>query len=204
MNLVRVCPSCGNKNEVKALLCFGCRNNVAQVAPTESGAQDRNEEPARASSPTAEARPWNENLICPNPACEAENQPEEERCVYCNTPLTGKEHLPAAPGSAPASCGSGCPVLEWPWGVVSVGARLPIGRDPDFSPDLHLNITAFANVSNIHAEFRQSDGDVFLTDLGSTNGTFLNGRRLSPHVAEKLHPGDEVRFARDLKARYRV
>ena len=33
-------------------------------------------------------------------------------------------------------------------------------------------------VSTVHAEIRQQDGGLYLNDLKSTNGTYLNGRRI--------------------------
>lgn len=49
-----------------------------------------------------------------------------------------------------------------------------IGRDP--ASDLVL---ASSNVSKRHAELLHGDSIVFLRDLGSTNGTFVNGRRVT-------------------------
>jgi hypothetical protein len=47
-----------------------------------------------------------------------------------------------------------------------------------------------ANVSRQHAEIRPRGGSWVLTDLGSTNGSSLNGRRvMGPEV---LKPGDEI------------
>jgi pSer/pThr/pTyr-binding forkhead associated (FHA) protein len=46
------------------------------------------------------------------------------------------------------------------------------------------------NVSRRHAEIRPRGGSWVLTDLGSTNGSSLNGRRIdSPEV---IRPGDEI------------
>jgi hypothetical protein len=47
-----------------------------------------------------------------------------------------------------------------------------------------------ANVSRTHAEVRPRGGSWVLTDLGSTNGTRLNGRTIE--AAEVLKPGDEI------------
>ena len=47
-----------------------------------------------------------------------------------------------------------------------------------------------ANVSRAHAEIRPHGRSWVLTDLGSTNGTRLNGRRVSR--PETLAPGDEI------------
>lgn len=46
--------------------------------------------------------------------------------------------------------------------------------------------------SRTHARFSIVDGKVYLEDLGSSNGTFVNGRRLDAPVA--LNDGDQIRF----------
>ncbi len=38
------------------------------------------------------------------------------------------------------------------------------------------------------------NGDVMVSDLNSSNHTFLNGRPLIPHMAEKLQEGDTIRM----------
>ncbi len=57
-----------------------------------------------------------------------------------------------------------------------------IGRDPDLA-DLVL---PDAEVGRAHARITQYNGSFFLTDLGSVNGTRLNGRRLDKHVQQPL------------------
>jgi hypothetical protein len=52
------------------------------------------------------------------------------------------------------------------------------------------------NVSRTHAEIRPRGGSWVLTDLNSTNGTRLNGRRLQG--AEVLKPGDEIELGTSL------
>jgi pSer/pThr/pTyr-binding forkhead associated (FHA) protein len=47
-------------------------------------------------------------------------------------------------------------------------------------------------VSRRHARFFKKEGIVFVEDLGSTNGTFLNGTRLSS--PQPLRPGDTITF----------
>lgn len=47
-------------------------------------------------------------------------------------------------------------------------------------------------VSRRHARFVMKEGIVFVEDLGSTNGTFLNGTRLSS--PQPLRPGDSITF----------
>ena len=52
-------------------------------------------------------------------------------------------------------------------------------------------------VSRHHARFEYADGEMRLVDLGSTNGTRINGR---PITNERVGPGDEITFG-TLKAR---
>ena len=50
-----------------------------------------------------------------------------------------------------------------------------------------------AKVSRLYARITLRDGQYFLEDLGSTNGTFVNrGKRLSPGDRQPLRDGDEI------------
>ena len=51
-----------------------------------------------------------------------------------------------------------------------------------------------ASVSTHHAELSETEGGYVLTDLGSTNGTFVNGEPLEG--SRTLHGGDRVRFGK--------
>jgi hypothetical protein len=64
-----------------------------------------------------------------------------------------------------------------------------IGRDP--ACDLVLGDRT---VSRTHAVLRAFGDQWFLNDLGSTNGTRLNGYRIREATA--VHPGDRVAFGR--------
>jgi predicted component of type VI protein secretion system len=48
------------------------------------------------------------------------------------------------------------------------------------------------DVSRRHAEIQISNGDIAISDLGSTNGTFVNGERIDQ--PRTLRDGDEVRI----------
>ncbi|MGV9980162.1 FHA domain-containing protein [Micromonospora wenchangensis] len=64
-----------------------------------------------------------------------------------------------------------------------------IGRAP--TADIAV---ADAHLSRRHAEVRLTDDGVLLADLGSTNGTWLNDRRITD--AEPLTDGDVIRLGR--------
>jgi Protein of unknown function (DUF3662)/FHA domain len=70
--------------------------------------------------------------------------------------------------------------------TVLSGSRLLIGR----SRDCDVTVED-PNVSRRHAELRNEDGRWIITDLGSTNGIKVNGRRVEQAA---LEPGDELVF----------
>src|SRR5204863_5406650 len=47
-------------------------------------------------------------------------------------------------------------------------------------------------VSQVHARLYRRDGDVYVEDLGSRNGTFVNGQPIG--AATRLRRGDQVQF----------
>ncbi|KAI9223241.1 hypothetical protein BC828DRAFT_376437 [Blastocladiella britannica] len=57
-------------------------------------------------------------------------------------------------------------------------------------------------LSRTHADVWAEDGRVFIRDLGSSNGTFVNGERLSEEnqqsVPHELHTGDRIDFGVDI------
>ena len=57
---------------------------------------------------------------------------------------------------------------------------------------LGLSLTGETSVSRNHAKFVRVGNQVTLEDLGSTNGSFVNGSKLT--AATVLRPGDEIRF----------
>ena len=50
-------------------------------------------------------------------------------------------------------------------------------------------------VSRKHADILKEQGRYFIVDLGSTNGTYLYGKRIQPGVKEVLSDGTLIRFA---------
>jgi pSer/pThr/pTyr-binding forkhead associated (FHA) protein len=49
-------------------------------------------------------------------------------------------------------------------------------------------------VSQLHARVFRRDGDLYVEDLGSTNGTYLNRKKVTAPVA--IRKGDKVQFGR--------
>jgi pSer/pThr/pTyr-binding forkhead associated (FHA) protein len=70
-----------------------------------------------------------------------------------------------------------------------------IGRDAD--NDMVIDES---HVSGDHAKLVSRDEQVFIEDLGSTNGTFVNGRRITSPVV--LNTGDTVQLGTTVKVRF--
>lgn len=71
--------------------------------------------------------------------------------------------------------------------------RVTIGRKRQ--NDLQLDATNDRKASGNHAELRREPHGFFLVDLMSTNGTFVNERRVQGEV--ELSDGDQVEFGKD-------
>ncbi len=64
----------------------------------------------------------------------------------------------------------------------------PIMPDIDFSP-----YQAYAcGVSRLHAVIKRDASRAVLVDLGSSNGTYVNGKRLAPNTEHVLNNGDVI------------
>jgi hypothetical protein len=88
-------------------------------------------------------------------------------------------------------------------GEVDVVIDLPAGFDQVLGRDASADVTlADPAISRRHARlYRLADG-VWLEDLGSTNGTYINGDRLT--VPYRLRDGDEVKLGNSLATFHEV
>ena len=110
-------------------------------------------------------------------------------------PSGSEEPLAVAQLEAPADVPAKLVVKESPGGGVPTGPPFVlrpgaiVGRWP--GSDIEIN-DAF--ISSDHARLTLQEGRWWVADLGSTNGTFVNGHRLDRPTP--LKEGDEVRFGR--------
>ncbi len=79
--------------------------------------------------------------------------------------------------------------------VVTIG-RINAGNDDVPDVDLTPYGAADQGVSRKHIKIIRKDVLFFVVDLGSTNGTDLNGKRLLPHTERMLRSDDELRLGR--------
>lgn len=89
--------------------------------------------------------------------------------------------------------------------LLDSGNILPVAERTEFTlgrlsdnqpiePDIDLaQFKAFDNgVSRLHAIIRQNQGNVIIVDLGSSNGTYVNGMRIMPNIEHPIRHGDIV------------
>lgn len=188
MALVKTCPTCGATNAPTSPFCSGCGVSLVSVAPTD---------PAEIGQPPAETVSGAAaKAVCPE--CGAENVGGGERCVYCDCALNDE------------GCDPCCPIVEltWPWGKQVLDAPMRIGREPPAPEGLIKAISAsgYDNISRSHAELRldSAPAGVTVVDLGSSNGTFVDGVRIPANKPIPLKSGAVVRFAASLSVGVKI
>ena len=123
-------------------------------------------------------------LFCEECGVKLTREPE----VLVTGVETGAEHLVLA--SADGSS------LEMP-----AKDEIVIGREDPISevfPDVDLTGLGGMErgVSRRHAVIHRAGADYTVEDMGSTNGTYINRKKIQPHAPQTIKPGDEIRFGK--------
>ncbi len=154
-------------------------------------------------------------IVCSN--CSHSNMTGALFCIECGTPLGVGENLitqnirksraikpenkgPARPEPPPTTFNSWVTLH-----LLDTGQVLPLAEKDEFTlgrisegqpimPDIDLSpYQAYASgVSRLHAVIKRQASRVFLMDLGSANGTYVNGKRLNPNAECSLANGDVI------------
>ena len=180
------CASCGRENEANARFCIECGKPLvpglqSSAAGGASVKQTKGAPPPR--PPLVEASPVGAapGRATPCPHCGGQADPSLPFCPHCGARTAAAPS--AGPKSAAAATGRGpkLALLDERGNtkenfVISRGEAIVGRNDGDirFADDVYL--------SPVHAQFMLRDGQMFIRDLGSRNGTwlFVEGRhRLS-------------------------
>ena len=154
-------------------------------------------------------------IICSN--CQHENVSGVLFCAECGAQLDGIQTLATQAiteeqideelrKKAPRPDLDSVPANSWlSLHLMDSGKILPLASRNEFTlgrlsegqpimPDIDLTpYQAYASgVSRLHAVVKRDANQVSVMDLGSSNGTYINGRRLNPHMEEALSHGDIV------------
>jgi hypothetical protein len=143
-------------------------------------------------------------LVANAPAPVAEPAQAEDAVLV--DAAAASEEAPAAPADL-AAVGELAPALS-AWTLEREGEAaiaLPhgetrLGRKAD---RCDIVLTGDSYISGLHCKLLATETTLELTDLGSTNGTFLNGEQLPLDQIRQLGPGDAVRLGQtELKVAY--
>src|ERR671928_1135054 len=125
-------------------------------------------------------------MICPQ--CHTENSAGDKFCEQCGFPLSsagsseGESNVAATIVGAPIA-GATLVRDDDPSETFTLGNRVVVGRLDTCDIPIHDK-----SVSREHARLSQLPGGYVVEDLGSTNGTLVNGERITE--ATVLRPGD--------------
>jgi len=164
------CPACQHEEFVGALFCSKCgaQLNYQEISPPKTM---RYPPDARRTSPVAKS---SEPFIPDAPVVEppAAAPPSALKAAVVLRILDSGEILPLDSGS------------EFTLGRVS--GNQPILPDLDLTPYQAYE----GGVSRLHATIKITRDAVTVTDLGSANGTIVNGNKLPAHEPHPLSDGD--------------
>jgi len=153
-------------------------------------------------------------ILCSN--CKHKNMDGAMFCAECGSQLVGKDSLTTQTinteqfnkiSSAKSANDTYQPFDgSDAWGslhLLDTGQVLPLAARNEFTlgrvsegqpimPDIDLSAyqAYAAGVSRLHAVIRRDGKRMIFMDLGSANGTFVNGKRLAPNVEQSLNHGD--------------
>jgi hypothetical protein len=154
-------------------------------------------------------------MVCPN--CKHNNMAGAMFCAECGAQLLGKDAL-TTQNISTEKFSSGFPKStqdvyqsfdgQGSWGsihLLDTGQVLPLSSRNEFTlgrisdgqpimPDIDLSpYQAYAGgVSRLHAIIKRDGDRILFMDLGSANGSYINGKRLQPNAEQYINHGDIV------------
>lgn len=155
-------------------------------------------------------------MVCSN--CKHKNMAGAMFCAECGAQLVGTnelvtqnigtDNLKNVVGRKPTGSLTGTLSNGDAWAslhLLDTGQVLPLSSRNEFTmgrisegqpimPDIDLSpYQAYAaGVSRLHAVIKRQGSQVIFMDLGSANGTYVNGKRLTSNVEHSLNHGDIV------------
>lgn len=203
--MIKICPICGYRNRESAEYCEKCLFSLEDAGELNPDAQDE-----EGLNDLGEGL----GIYCPNGHW---NPPDAKFCQICGVPL--KEEVSSDELLFPPEVSE----IEEEGRIVR--AFKLINHDNEFVvelamhdgkvkemlvgrksgknvPDIDLaGLKGSELVSRKHAKIvlDGNSGEIFLIDMNSTNGTFVNGKRITPQEKVRLQRGDKIMFGKNIK-----
>jgi hypothetical protein len=195
---VDTCPICSTERTPGGRFCEVCRYDFVEKKPSDPSSFDQ-------------------EFVTP-PAVEATQDSPNPDHFLMAIPAPGNRVKNADAKSGMPRTANGTPINGNLWAVVTADRSLLEGTDDPLFPsgeqqrnyplDLDENLVGRKGArQNIHPEIpvndpsvsarhckicRRKDGSAYVVDVGSTNGTKLNGIALEEGVETAVEPGDEI------------
>lgn len=160
---------CGNENAPSAVICNKCGADISSVPLTTKEKHDS-------------------DLINKISKLKQSGQLHEDNSLSSNNPLTNP--------SKTINCITKIESINKSLLLDLKENPIEIGRNSS-----NMQIKAYLNgkkyVSRNHAEIIRSNTKFFVKDVGSTNGTFINGKKIDINNLVEIHVGDTISFGGD-------
>jgi hypothetical protein len=184
-SMLQVCPTCAHRNRPGVFFCENCGTNLMTGQQAVLGTRDLRE--AQEIEPSSVSEAMSEEKK-PEPAIKLDK--EQEKAVR----TAGSSVFSPGMLLRIEVEGGSTPIIVKPKAEDMILGR----RDPTTGATPEVDLTAYAGyrmgVSRRHSSLALENNQLNLWDLGSSNGTFINGNRLTPHQPSPLRDGDEVRL----------
>jgi len=172
----KLCP-CGHQCKPSLSTCPKCRRNIINIPITDDEA-NKEEKP-----PQSEQEESGGFIrICED--CDTKNKSNARKCVNCGEDISYIEPVPTTFSTDSYELVSICGNFKFD----IIKPVYIIGRENEFSG--YLATKPFA--SKTHARITILDNRIYLTDTGSTNGTYINNGRIEKNTPVLLNDGDEI------------
>jgi pSer/pThr/pTyr-binding forkhead associated (FHA) protein len=163
------CPSCGHENIAGALICEKCYSLLIKVDPN-----------AQSTTRLSGGERWGTTPQLP----ELPDQPAIQ---------IGRKG-PARPDAVALYVGDHDAPL-----ILQITSQAILGRyTPHSVSQPRVDLTPYGafdkGVSRMHIILRRSDAGLVIEDMASSNGTWLNGKRLQPYTPAVIRSGDRLRL----------
>lgn len=166
-----LCPNCQHWNEEGANFCEECGTDLRSVATSPAAVSVK-----PPSKPVSPPKPTMEMVGVPTGSAPAAPSVNTDNVVL---PYKGPRLELAATGS-----------------IFKLGDRVVVGRE---DPRLEIDLEGYPDakyISHHHAQLTRVNEQQYIEDLGSSNGTYVNDRKLGSGQIEPLTAGDVIRFGK--------